>query len=59
MATRWHPTPHRGGYRGILHTGALGLGAVVGTPLCGLLAAGAGFRVMSIAPADVRAASLD
>src|SRR5262245_46464884 len=29
-----------------LHTGALDLGAVVGTPLCGLLAQWAGYRVM-------------
>lgn len=29
-----------------LHTGALDLGAVVGTPLCGLLAEWAGYRVM-------------
>ena len=29
-----------------LHTAALDLGAVVGTPLCGLLAEWAGYRVM-------------
>ena len=45
LAIRRAPAPLRGTVVS-LHTGALDLGAVVGTPLCGLLAQWMGFRAM-------------